>query len=684
MSFPSTLSSYLIPNYELIFSGLVLSTILTILIFQTPKSTVGNAKWTTHLRRLNLINVIAVVMFLISVVKMGDELKGRLDITRSALPLLGLLISLTYFFGFFGVSLTSSLLDQDFESNTSRSSSDGQVIPLDSADRIIVIGGGVAGCSAAIALANRGHAVTLIERDLSEQDRIVGELLQPGGIRALERLGIDDCAKEEIDSIFVKGYVIIDPSVQDPSGAPIKQLLTYPDADPSTSAEYFGFTSTSGELNEKSPSGRSFHHGRFVQRLRQKVIEHPGVHVIEGTVTKLLEEKGNVIVGVEYKVMEKVKSSGPAADEGNQSSEEPQQSKKATVHQLYSKLTLVADGIWSSQRKHLSTAPISSTDSWVGIIVKHEAMASPVPHPYHGHVILTQPAPCLIYQISSTETRVLINLFPNSSGGIPSISDGSMEKYLREEISPQMPDSFRSAFLSAITPGHPLSSEYKSMPSKFFNAMHSLKKGAFLIGDALNMRNPLTGGGMTVCIRDGELLAKYLTDINLANYSASSSPSSNSSSASMEELYALLHQRYDLFLEKRIEYAGTINVLACALHGVFSTPNGDQTRYLLRQACFDYLALGGAYSAGPIGLLSGLTPKPMVLTTHFFLVALYGANNILKQEVSFLSLQRIHLLLRVACTIIMPLLKAEKTTVLSGWFLQSVAAVLFPPIQEMV
>ena len=40
----------------------------------------------------------------------------------------------------------------------------------------------------------------------------------------------------------------------------------------------------------------------------------------------------------------------------------------------------------------------------------------------------------------------------------------------------------------------------------------------------------------------------------------------------------------------------------------------------MRQACFDYLSLGGVYSAGPISLLSGLNPKPSVLVMHFFMV----------------------------------------------------------------
>jgi squalene monooxygenase len=680
----------LIDSYEQIFVGLVLSTAFTIFIFQTPKP--NHSKWSAHLKRLNLINVIAIVMFITSLLRMSDDLKnfGRLSIIRSALPLLGLLFSLTYFFGFFGVTYAAAV---GSSSSSSKTRAD-EILPLDSLDRIIVIGGGVAGCSAALALAKQGHCITLIERDLSEQDRIVGELLQPGGLRALERLGIDDCAKDEIDSIFVHGYVILDPTELDTNGKPIQQVLRYPKTDPRNFSEYFGYLKSSSSdskddsMNKESPVGRSFHHGRFIQRLRQKAIEHPRIEVIEGTVTKLIEEKGNVIVGVEYKILEKQKeteSTSQEAEESGVDSVTKSSSKRApTVRQLHSKLTLVADGIWSSQRKHLSSSTIHSNDSWVGIIVKHDSMRSPVPHPHHGHVILTQPAPSLIYQISSTETRVLINLFPDSStGSIPSISDGSMETYLRDEIAPQMPEIFRPAFLQAITPGHALSSEYKSMPSKYFNAMHSLKKGAFLIGDALNMRNPLTGGGMTVCIRDGELLAEYLSDIHLSDFSSSSPEDKRSEEKrSMDELYALLHQRYELFLTKRVDYAGTINVLACALHGVFSTPNGDQTRHLLRQACFDYLALGGAYAAGPIGLLSGLTPKPLVLTTHFFLVAFYGAGNILnRQGISLQSFQRIHLLLRVACTIIMPLLRAEKTTVLSGGFLQTVAKILFPPIE---
>lgn len=56
---------------------------------------------------------------------------------------------------------------------------------------VVIIGSGVLGSALAATLARDGRQVTVIERDLKEPDRIVGELLQPGGCQALETLGLD-------------------------------------------------------------------------------------------------------------------------------------------------------------------------------------------------------------------------------------------------------------------------------------------------------------------------------------------------------------------------------------------------------------------------------------------------------------------------------------------------------------
>lgn len=55
---------------------------------------------------------------------------------------------------------------------------------------VIIVGSGVLGSALATVLSRDGRKVTVIERDLKEPDRIVGELLQPGGYRVLQELGL--------------------------------------------------------------------------------------------------------------------------------------------------------------------------------------------------------------------------------------------------------------------------------------------------------------------------------------------------------------------------------------------------------------------------------------------------------------------------------------------------------------
>lgn len=74
--------------------------------------------------------------------------------------------------------------------------------------------------------------------------------------------------------------------------------------------------------------------------------------------------------------------------------------------------------------------------------------------------------------------------------------------------------------------------------------------------------------------------------------------------------------------------ASTINTLAGALYKVFcSSP--DPARKEMREACFDYLSLGGVFSNGPLALLSGLNPCPLSLVLHFFAVAIYAVGRLL-------------------------------------------------------
>lgn len=57
---------------------------------------------------------------------------------------------------------------------------------------VIVVGGGIAGASAACALARRGRSVLVLERSGVHDDRVRGEGMAPWGVTEAERLGIDE------------------------------------------------------------------------------------------------------------------------------------------------------------------------------------------------------------------------------------------------------------------------------------------------------------------------------------------------------------------------------------------------------------------------------------------------------------------------------------------------------------
>lgn len=58
-------------------------------------------------------------------------------------------------------------------------------------DKVLILGGGVAGCAASIALARKGRNVTLIERELSPRHKVCGEFLSGEALEDLRALGID-------------------------------------------------------------------------------------------------------------------------------------------------------------------------------------------------------------------------------------------------------------------------------------------------------------------------------------------------------------------------------------------------------------------------------------------------------------------------------------------------------------
>jgi menaquinone-9 beta-reductase len=58
-------------------------------------------------------------------------------------------------------------------------------------DEVLILGGGVAGCAASIALARKGRSVTLIEREPKPRHKVCGEFLSGEALEDLDALGIN-------------------------------------------------------------------------------------------------------------------------------------------------------------------------------------------------------------------------------------------------------------------------------------------------------------------------------------------------------------------------------------------------------------------------------------------------------------------------------------------------------------
>lgn len=455
----------------------------------------------------------------------------------------------------------------------------GQFFQSDTAGNtdVIIVGAGVAGAALACTLAKDGRRVHVIERDLTEPDRIVGELLQPGGYLKLIELGLEDCLNG-IEAQEVFGYALYMDGRSTRLSYPLEKYHT-------------------------DVSGRSFHNGRFIQRMREKAASLPNVKLEQGTVTSLLQKEGTVH-GVQYKTKD---------------------GKEMTA---YAPLTIVCDGCFSNLRRSLCKPKVEVPSCFVGLVLEN----CDLPYKNHGHVILANPSPILFYQISDTEVRCLVDV-PGEK--VPSISNGEMARHLKSVVAPQIPHELYTAFIAAIDKGN-----IRTMPNRSMPADPQPTPGALLLGDAFNMRHPLTGGGMTVALSDIVILRdlfRPLRDLNdastLANY--------------LESFYTL-----------RKPVASTINTLAGALYRVFCA-SPDPARKEMRDACFDYLSLGGIFTDGPTALLSGLNPRPLSLFLHFFAVAIYGVGRLL---IPFPSAKRMWLGIRLisgASGIIFPIIKSE-------------------------
>lgn len=419
----------------------------------------------------------------------------------------------------------------------------------------IIVGAGVIGPSLSIQLAKQGRKVLVVERDLSEPNRIVGELMQPGGMKTLDKLGLSKCA-EGIDAVTVTGYQVFYGGER--VGIPYPEIP--------------------GSKTHQREEGSAFHHGKFVMNLRKMMLAEPNITVLEETVLDIVHEgdeekeipgkESNTIVGVKTKT------------------------KDGKIKEYYAPLTVVADGTMSKFRKDFTSRTPIVKSHFVGVVLQDADM----PYPGCGHVILGPHPPALVYQIGTHETRLLCDL----QGEVPSISSGAMKEYLMDNVLAVLPERLQPSVKTAILEG-----KFRVMPNQYLPTSPSNNKGLVLLGDAWNMRHPLTGGGMTVALNDVLELSQHLAEI-----------------PNLEDWTQVELELQDFYWTRK-SLASVINILAQSLYALFSAGNSSNLQ-ILQKGCFQYFQRGGACISGPSSLISGMLPRPLSLIYHFFSVALYA------------------------------------------------------------
>lgn len=471
---------------------------------------------------------------------------------------------------------------------------------------VVIVGAGVLGCALAFALANQGRSVILLEHNMHEPDRIVGELMQPGGVASLRELGLGECV-EGIDAVPCHGYHVVY------NGRDV--VIPYPPVDRDGHVPMDAYVAGSSEETKKrtkressAPEGCSFHHGRFIMQLRRKCLAHPNITVVETEVTALVRggPVPDEVLGVHTQTTVRLDGSPISRYDAAAAARADKESNAAvpscpttkTPDCFFGQLTIVADGYASRFRGEVlgNSAVVKSK------FYALELIDCPLEPRGFGHVFISASAfPVLLYQIGSRETRALIDVPANLPAA--STANGGVRGYIRNIVVPSLPASVHACFEAALADGKiPRSMPNSWLPPAPRTAItRAASQGVVLLGDAYNMRHPLTGGGMTVALNDAVVLAGLLAPARVPDLGD----------------HAAVARAVGDFHWTRKRLTSIINVLAQALYALFAADS--RPLRTLQQGCFQYFLRG--WAAQPVGLMGGIIRQPLVLAYHFFSVA---------------------------------------------------------------
>ncbi|BAQ18543.1 FAD-dependent oxidoreductase [Methyloceanibacter caenitepidi] len=214
---------------------------------------------------------------------------------------------------------------------------------------VAVIGAGPIGCAAAIAFAQRGETVLLLEANPRASERFAGEWIHPSGVRILEKLGLSDLAALTENGPR-RGFVAHPGDGSEPI------VLSYPD----------GMT------------GVSFEHHKLVDELRRRAVSMPEIDYVAPAKLSKLEP-------------------APAYVDGDTGAEIAIKAKRIVA----------ADGRRSGTRRLLGLPDGSVGISFMAGIVLDDVE---LPVEGYGHVLSGLAGPILSYRIGANQVRLCLDV----------------------------------------------------------------------------------------------------------------------------------------------------------------------------------------------------------------------------------------------------------------------------------
>ncbi len=317
---------------------------------------------------------------------------------------------------------------------------------------VIIVGGGLTGCTLALALADGRRRILVLEARKGKNPRFNGELIHPSGVDHLDSLGVL-AALHEAGGVDVVGFAVV-PNV---NAAPI--TLPY------------------AEIGAERAAGFAIDHHDLVATLRSHAALRPGVELRYG-------ERVTALVRAEERVIGVDTPSG----------------------RILAPLTLAADGRHSKLRALIEMPERARLLSYSAAALLKDCR---LPLPAHGHIFVGAPGPVLVYPINEqggvVNARTVIDLPSDMDRG-----KGAVVRAIAEHYLPHVPAAVRPSFARALA-----EDDIEIAANYAIYTDECTVPGLALVGDACGCSHPLTATGMTIAQNDVRELAAALREVPL-------------------------------------------------------------------------------------------------------------------------------------------------------------------------